>query len=198
MRYRLALLCLAAVLGVLPGLTTVSAVPAPRRPKPPTIYALIYVGLGKSDPDNAERIANALQSLRSGGSGGVREPEAKDLSIVQDKERELGWMGRDKWANSKTRAANLEGTAVVGVWFTDGSPEEQVILTNAIARDYVKDRPERVRGALEALESEKRFYIKNVVKRPLNKEEERTFRRRGEAIKHFPHVIEWAALPEKP
>ncbi len=34
--------------------------------------------------------------------------------------------------------------------------------------------------------------------RPLSKEDERVFRRREEAIKHLPYVIEWANLPEKP
>jgi hypothetical protein len=194
MRYRLAILGLAAVLGVLPALTTTPAAPAPKRPKTPEIYALIYVGLGKNDPDNAKRIAAALHDLPGTALGAVRDPKVKALQIVQDKERELGWMGRDDWAKSKTRAANLEGTAVVRVWFTDGSPEEQVILVNAIAREYVQDEQNRFRGALEGLEREKREYLRD--NGPFTKKVERTFRRQEEAIKHLSHVIEWASLPE--
>jgi hypothetical protein len=192
------MLCLAAVLGVLPGLNTASAVPAPKRPKLPTIYALIYVGLGKNDPDNAKRIAGALEDLRGyGARGAVRDPKVNALPIVQDTERKLGWIGRDDWAKSKTRVTSLEGTAIVRVWFTEGDPEEQVLIINAIARAYVNNQQEIFRDAVKALEREKVDYIK-ANNRPLNKEEERTFRRRGEAVKHLPHVIEWANLTEKP
>lgn len=201
MRYRLFLLCLAAVLGVLPGLTTVSAVPAPRRPKTPTIYALIYVGLGKNDPDNAKRIDVALQSLPNQAGSALRvDAEVNALSIVQDKIKKQGWKELDAWAKSNTRAANLEGTSVFRVWFTDGSPEEKVVFANGIARTYVEGWQEIARscGGLKGLERYKANYIKNIVMRPLNKEEERSFRRQEEAYKHLPHVIEWAALPEKP
>jgi hypothetical protein len=197
MRYRLAILGLATVLGVLPTLTTVPAAPAPKRTKMPEIYALIYVGLGKNDPDNAKRIADALQLLRgTGARGAVRDPKVNALAIVQDKEKKLGWIKRDEWAESKTRAANLEGTAVVRVWFTDGSPEEQVLIGNAIAHAYVKQEQDRFRGAMEGLEREKRDYLRD--NGPFTKKAERVFRRQEEAIKHLPHVIEWAALPEKP
>lgn len=152
MRYRLAILGLAIVLGVLSTRTTAPAAPAPKRPKMPEIYALIYVGLGKNDPDNPKRISHALQSLPGEAHGAFLDPQAKALPIVQEKEKKLGWKERDKWAQSKTRAASLEGTAVVRVSFTDGSPEEQVVIVNALAREYVKDEQYRFRGALEELE----------------------------------------------
>lgn len=196
MRYQLAVLGLAAVLGVLPALTTTPAAPAPKRAKIPEIYALIYVGLGKNDPDNAERISHALQAMRGSGRHVVRDPKVNALRIVQDKEEKLGWIERDKWAESKTHAANLEGTSVVRVWFTDGSQHEQVVIVNAIARDYVEDEQNRFRGGLEGLEREKRDYLKH--NGPFTSKVERTFRRREEAIKRLPHVIEWATLPEKP
>jgi hypothetical protein len=109
-------------------------------------------------------------------------------------------MGRDDWAKSKTRAANLEGTAVVRVWFTAGSPEERVILANAIAGEYVKDEQNRFRDALKELEVDK-IKFKARQERAggkVTEADERGFRRQEEAIKHLPHVIEWAALPEKP
>jgi hypothetical protein len=200
MRYRLAILGLAAVLGVLPALTTTPAAPAPKKPKLPEIYALVYVGLGKNDPDNAKRISHALQSLPGSALGAIRDPKVNALPIVQDKERELGWMGRDDWAKSKTRAVNLEGTAVVRVWVTDGNPQEQVILANAIAREYVKDEQHRFHGALEDLERYKKQFKEQQehAGAKVTKEDEREFRRQEEAIKHLPHVIEWANLPDKP
>lgn len=197
MRYRLAIPGLVAVLGVLPALTTMPAAPAPKRAKMPEIYALVYVGLGKNDPDNAKRIAHALQSLPgSGARGAVRDPKVNTLRIVQETEKELGWIERDKWAEGKTHAASVEGTPVVRVWFTDGGPEEQVLIVNAIAREYVKDEQHRFRGALEDLERRKRDYLRD--NGPFTKEVEKGFRRQEEAIKHLPHVIEWASLPEKP
>lgn len=197
MRYQLAVLGLAAVLGVLPVLTTTTAAPAPKRPKTPEIYALIYVGLGKNDPDNPKRISHVLHDLPNTPHGAFcDDPKVKALPIVQDKETKLGWTGRNDWATSKMRAAKLEGTAVVRVWFTDGSPQEQVILANAFARQYVKNEQNRHRGALEDLEKRKKNYLRD--SGPLTKENERTFRRQEEAIKHLPHVIEWASLPDKP
>jgi hypothetical protein len=200
MRYRLAFLGLAAVLGVLPALSTIPAAPAPKKAKPPEIYALMYVGLGKNDPDNAKRIADALQALPGSALGAVRDQKVKALPNVQDKEKELGWMGRDKWAKSKTRAANLEGTTVVRVWFTDGSPEEQVLIVNAIADAYVKGEQRRFRGALEALERYKRNFKAQQERAGarVTEKDEREFRRQEEAIKHLPHVIEWATLPDNP
>ncbi len=200
MRYRLAALGLAAMLVVLPGLTTMSAAPLPDRAKPPAIYALVYVGLGKSDPDNAKRIAAALHDLPGCALNAVRDPKVNALSIVQDQEQRFGWIERDKWAKSKTRAASLEGTAVVRVWFNDGSPEEQVIIANAIARAYVTIQQEICRGAPKGLEREKAFFKaqKERAGASITKEEERVFRRREEAVKHLPQVIEWANLPEKP
>jgi hypothetical protein len=201
MRYRLPILGLVAVLGVLPALTTTRAAPAPKRTKTPEIYALVYVGLGKNDPDNAKRIAVAIQELsNSAARGAVRDPKVNTLPIVQDKEKELGWIERDKWAESKTRAANLEGTAVVRVWFTDGSPQEQVAIANAIVREYVKDKQEFSRGALERLESYKKGFKaqQEAAGAKVTEKDEREFRRQEEALKRLPHVIEWASLPEKP
>jgi hypothetical protein len=201
MRHRLTLVCLAAALGVLPGLTPTPAAPASAKAKLPAIYALVYVGLGKNDPDNAKRITAALQELTgTGARGAVRDRKVNALPIVQEKERKLGWIKRDEWAESKTRAANMEGTAVVRVWFTDGNLREQVMLTNAIARAYAKYHQERFKGALEALE----IYMKNFIAQKeragakFTKEDERVFKRREEAIRNLPHVIEWATLPEKP
>lgn len=197
MRNRLAILDLATVLGVLPGLTTTFAAPAPKRAKLPEIYALVYVGLGKNDPDNAKRITHALQDLRgSGARGAVRDPKVNALPIVQDQERKRGWIERDKWAESKTRAASLGDAAAVRVWFTDGSPQEQVAIVNAIAREYVKDEQHRYRGALEDLERRKEEYRRD--SGPFTKEVERAFRRQEEDIKHLPHVVEWACLLDKP
>jgi len=200
MRYRLAAMGLAAVLGVLPGLTTLPAAPVPDKSKPPAIYALVYVGLGKNDPDNAKRIDVAIRYLRSSSSDAVRDPKVNALPIVQQKEKELGWMGRDNWAESKTHAANLEGTAVVRVWFTDGSPQEQVVIVNAIARIYVKPGQENIRDGLKELERHKaRFKAQQeAAGAKVTKEDERVFQRQEEAIRHPPHVIEWANLPEKP
>lgn len=201
MRYRLALLSLAAVLGVLPALTTTPAAPAPKRAKMPEIYALIYVGLGKNDPDNAKRITVALQDLRGyGARSAVRNQKVKALSVVQDQEKKLGWIERDNWAESKTRTANLEGTPVVRVWFTDGSPQEQVLIVNAIARAYVENQQEIYRDALEGLERYKKKFKAQQERAgaKVTEEDEREFRRQEEAIKHLPHVIEWASLPEKP
>jgi hypothetical protein len=131
-------------------MTTMPAAPAPapeQAKQPPAIYALVYVGLGKNDQDNAKRIAAAIKDIRTGGStAAVRDPKVKALSIVQDKdpnvktrsiivrgkEQTLSWIERDDWALSNTRTANLEGTAVVRVWFTAGSPQEQVLIVNAM------------------------------------------------------------------
>jgi hypothetical protein len=184
------------VLGVLPALTTMHAAPAPKRAKIPEIYALVYVGVGKNDPDNAKRIAAALQGLPGSAHRALSDPKVRGLAIVQDKETKDGTRGRNEWAKSKIHAASLEGTAVVRVWFTDGSPQEQVLITDAIAREYVKGEQERFRGALEGLEREKRDYLRD--NGPFTKDVERTYRRQEEAIKHLPHVIEWASLPEKP
>jgi hypothetical protein len=200
MCYRLAALALAVVLGVLPGLATLPAAPVPAKTKPPAIYALVYVGLGKNDPDNDKRIASALHDLPCCALNAVRDPKANALSIVQDQERKLGWMGRDDWAKSKTRAASLEEAAVVRVWFTDGSPEEQVVIVNAIADAYVKDQQTLFRDALKKLERYKADFKAQQERAgaKVTKENEREFRRQEEAIKHLPHVIEWASLPEKP
>jgi hypothetical protein len=201
MRYRLTVLSLAALLGVLPELTTVPAAPAPNTPKMPEIYALVYVGLGKNDPDNAKRIDVAIQELRgSGARGAVRDPKVKALPIVQDKEKKLGWIERDKWAESKTRAASVEGTAVLRVWFTEGSPEEQVIIINAIVLDYVKDQQEFCRNALKRAEIHEREVraMKQHEGMEWTKEDERICRSQEEAFKHPPHVLEWATPPEKP
>jgi hypothetical protein len=190
------------VLGVLPSLTTAPAapVPAPKRTKMPEIYALIYVGLGQNDPDNPKRIAAALHDLPLKAHGAFLDPKAKALPIVQEKEKKLGWKERDKWAASKIRAANLEGTAVVRLWFTDGSPEEQVLIVNAIAHDYVKMEQYRFRNSLEELERYKANFKAQQERAGarVTEKDERVFRRKEEAIKHLPHVIEWAALPEQP
>jgi hypothetical protein len=187
-------------LGLLAGLTTMPAAPAPDRPVGPAIYALVYVGLGKNDPDNAERIVVAIANLRGSGRGAVRDPKVNALSIVQEKEKKLGWIERDKWADSKTRAANLEGTAVVRVWFADGSPQEQVLIVNAIARTYVNDQQEIFRDALKEHEKYKANFKKQqeAAGAKVTEENERVFRRQEEAIRHLPYVIEWACLPEKP
>jgi hypothetical protein len=85
MPYRLTVLSLAAVFCVLPEPTTLPAGPAEPEAKQPAIYALVYVGLGKNDPDNAKRIAAALQELRT-PTGAVRDPKVKALPIVKDKD----------------------------------------------------------------------------------------------------------------
>jgi hypothetical protein len=196
MRYRLAILGLVAVLGVLPALTTIPAAPAPKSPKMPEIYALIYVGLGKNDPDNAKRISHALQGLPSSAHRALSDPKVRALPIVQDKEKELGTIGRNDWAKSKLRAASLEGTAVVRVWFTDGSPQEQVLITNAFAREYVEGEQRRFRGALEDLERYKRDFKAQQERAGarVTEKDEKVFRRKEEAIKHLPHVIEWGMV----
>jgi hypothetical protein len=220
MRYRLATLSLAAVLCVLPGLmTTMPAAPAPapetERAKPPAIYALVYVGLAKNDPDNAKRIAAALKDLRGfGARAAVRDPEVKALSIVQDKdpkgktrsivvegkEHRLSWIERDEWAERMTRTANLDGTAVVRVWFTDGSPGEQVLIVNAIARTYVENQQETHRDGLKGLEECKLRFKgqQEAAGAKVTEEDEKVFQRQEWAIKHLPYVIEWADLPDKP
>jgi hypothetical protein len=212
MRYRIAILGLAAVLGVLPALTNTGAAPLPKgAKKKPEIYALIYVGIGKNHPYNARRISDALQSIRIAnvppdrrGAGRfafvtAREPKVKDLPIVKDKEKRLGEKGRDEWADSNTRVANLEDTAVVRVWFADGTPQEQVVLVNAIASNYVKSM-QPFRGALERHELDKRTFRKRREEAggKVTEEEEREFRLQEEVLKHLPHVIEWASLPDKP
>jgi hypothetical protein len=215
MRSRLTVLSLAALLCVLPGLTYVPAGPEEPEAKQPAIYALVYVGLAKNGPDNAKRIAAALQELRgSGARGAVRDPKIKALPIVKDKdptvkssvsivdgkEQTVTWIDRDDWAKSKTRAACLQGTAVVRVWFTDGTPDEQVAIVNAIAGEYVKDKKELNRNALKEHEGYKALYKaqKERAGAKLTEEEETVFQRQEWAIKHLPHVIEWANLPEKP
>jgi hypothetical protein len=192
---------LAVVLGVLPGLTTTPAAPAPERPKKPAIYALVYVGLGKNDPDNAKRIADAIDELRgSGARGAVRDPKVNALPVVQNQEKKLGWIERDKWAQSKTRAVSVEGTAVVRVWFTDGKPEEQVLIVNAIARDYAESQQRILRDGLKGLERRKANFRKQQedAGARVTEEDEKVFRKREEAIRHPPQVMEWANLPEKP
>ena len=93
-------------------------VPKRDREKNPDIYALIYVGLGRNHPDNARRIDHALRSLPSSARGAVRDPKVKALPIVQEKEKKLGWIEHNTWAENRTRAASVEGTAVV----RSGSP----------------------------------------------------------------------------
>jgi hypothetical protein len=216
MRYRLAALVLAAVLGLLPGLmTTTPAAPAPPdRAKPPAISALVYVGLGRNDPDNAKRIAAALKDLRVyGSSAAVRDPKVKALSIVQEKdpkvktrsivqdgkEQTQSWIERDEWANSKTRTANLDGTAVVRVWFTDGSPQEQVLIVNAIARTYVNNKEEALPKAWEMFKHYKAGFKaqQEAAGVGVTEEDEKEFQRDERALNNPPHVIEWAELPEK-
>ncbi len=201
MCYRFAALGLVVVLAVLLGLTSMPAAPAPERSKMPAIYALVYVGLGKNDPDNAKRIADSIQILRgSGTTGAVRDPKVNALPIVQKQEKTLGWIERDKWARNNTHAANLEGTAVVRVWFTDGSPEEQVLIINAIVREDFQPGPERIQAGLKELERSKARFkaTQEASGAKVTKENERVFQRQEEAIRHPPHVIEWAHLPEKP
>jgi hypothetical protein len=137
-------------LGVLLGLSTMlPAAPLPASAKTPAIYALVYVGLEKNDPGNAKQIDAALHDLRTCFSEAVvRNSKVKALPLVQEQEKKLGLIERDKWAESNTRVANLEGTAVMRVWFTDGSPEEQVLIVNAIAHAYVQTRRDLSRRAL--------------------------------------------------
>jgi hypothetical protein len=201
MCYRFATLTLVVLLGVLLGLNTMlRATPLPDSAKTPAIYALVYVGLGKGDPENAKRIEAALHNLRTCSSDAVRDPKVKALPIVQEQEKKLGWIERDKWAESNTRVRNLDGTAVVRVWFTDGSPEEQVLIVNAIARAYVETRQDLARRALKELEIYKaRFKVQQEAAGVrVTEKDEREFRRQEEALRHPPHVIEWASLPEKP
>jgi hypothetical protein len=227
MRYRLAGLSLVAVLGVLGVLCWRTALPAgPAEPaKSPSIYALVYVGLGKNDPDNAKRIDDAVKGIRSyGSSAAVRDyPEVKNLAIVKDKdptvkssvsiiqgkEQTVTWIERDEWAKSKTRAASVGGTAVILLSFADGSPEEQVAIVNAIAKAYVDLWKGPYGGLLkgmsvdDALKEEERWEADFRAMRaqaglPVTEEDERVIRRRKEGIKNRPYVIEWAKLPEKP
>jgi hypothetical protein len=88
----------------------------------------------------------------------------------------------------------------VRVWFTDGSPQEQVLITNAFARKYVEGEQMRFRGALEDLERRKKDFKvqQEAAGAKVTENDERVFRRKEEAIKNLPHVIEWASLPEKP
>jgi hypothetical protein len=195
---------LVVLLGVLLGLNTMlPAAPLPDSAKTPAISALVYVGLGKNDPDNAKRIDKAIADLRSyGSSSAVRDPKVKALRIVREKDPivALGSIERDKWAESNTRVANLDGTAVVRVWFTDGSPEEQVLIVNAIARAYVEYQQDLARRALPELEKDKaRFKVQQESAGVrVTEKDEREFRRQEEALRHPPHVIEWASLPERP
>jgi hypothetical protein len=202
MRYRIAILGLAAVLGVLPALTNTGAAPLPKgAKKKPEIYALIYVGIGRNHPYNAKRISGALQQLpRHFAFAAAREPKVQDLPIVKDKEKNLGRRGRDEWADSKTRVANLEGTAVLRVWFTDGTPKEQVVLVNAIASAYVKLQQEGDPTTLQRLQQDKSHFkkVREEAGGKVTEEEEREFRFQEEVLKHLPHVIEWASLPDKP
>jgi len=219
MRYRLASLSLVAVLGVLGVLcwrTALPAGPAVETAKPPPIYALLYVGLGKNEPDNAKRIYDATHNLRSYGSmAAVRDyQEVKDLAIVKDKdptmkssvsiiqgkEQTLTWIDRDEWAKSKTRTASVGGTAVILVSFADGSPEEQVAIVNAIAEAYVKkekgepvsDLKLRERRIADIRATRARAGL------PFTEKDERAVEPRREWIENRPYVIEWAKLPEKP
>jgi hypothetical protein len=86
------------MLGMLPALTTAPAAPAPKRAKTPEIYVLVYVGLGKNDPDNAKRISHALQGLPGSAHGALSDPKVRALPIVQDKETKDGTTGRNEWA----------------------------------------------------------------------------------------------------
>ena len=220
MPYRLAALSLGAVLAVLSvlcGRTPLPAGPAEPEAKGPAIYALVYVGLGKNDPDNAKRISAAVQDLRNRVTHAIRVPKIKALpivkdkdptvksstSIVQGKEQTLTWIERDEWAKSKARAASIGGTAVIRVWFTDGTPQEQVAIVNATAEAYIKVLLERRPGEDDPLEYLKRrkAAFKEMRDRaglPVTEEDERAFRRHEESIRNQPYIIEWAKLPEKP
>jgi hypothetical protein len=200
MRYRIAILGLAAVLGVLPALTITPAAPLPKGARKPEIYALIYVGLGKNHPGNLKRIKAAIDSMSGTAHRAFSDPKVRALPIVQDKEKQLGTIERNKWGGSKIRATSLEGTAVVRVWFTDGTPQEQVLIVNAFAREFADNEQELSRDALERQQHhKKRFKIQQEqagVK--VTEKDEREFRRQEEVLKHPPHVIEWASIPDKP
>src|SRR5262249_24663885 len=151
-------------------------------------YALIYVGLGKNDPDNDKRIATAVKALPGTAHRALSNPKVNALPIVQDRETRLGTIGRNDWAKSKIRTASLEGTAVVRGWVTAGSPEEQVILINAIAREYVEHQQEFSRDRLKDLESDKnRFKVQQEqAGARVTEKDEREFRRQEEVLKHPP------------
>jgi hypothetical protein len=200
MRYRLASLSLVAVLGVLCWRTTLPAGPAePIKRLPP--HALVYVGLGKNNPDNSKRIDTAVNDLRCYGPDlAVCDAKVNALPIVQEREKELGGSGRKEWARSKTRAASVGGTAVILVSFADGSPEEQVAIVNAIADAYVKKEKGDPVGDLKLREQRIADFRAARARAglPFTEKDERAVEPRREWIENRPYVIEWAKLPEKP
>lgn len=188
MRYRLAALCLAAMLGVLPSLTHIPAAPLPEKAKPPDVYALVYVGLGKNDRRNDDRIKYETNVLRSRGAG----DEEKSKAVVEKIGGRMNAEEWNKWFNTKRRVETLDGAPVLRVSFTHGTPEEQAIIVNSVIRYYLKDVERRRKGLRRWLQIAKNNYpqVDAAEKARLDKVIPQT----QEEEENLPRLLEWAAV----
>lgn len=198
MRYPLAVLCLALVLPAVSEVSNMPAAPIPAKAKSPEVYALVYVGWGKNDARNARRIADAIKNIQTSTDGAVRDPKVNRLPLVQEQERK-GWRERDAWARSKIRVEALDGTTVLRIWFTVGTPEEQALIVNAAVRHYLKQVDSWRSFRKESLDRHRAEpQRKKFAERGQLAEWEKSIQRLEEEINNLPRLLEWAAVKVQP
>src|SRR5579871_3024074 len=184
MRYRLTILCLVTTL-IAPYL--LESAPAPRQTYP-EVYALVYVGKGKNDRANVQRINDALSEIQDFARTVCHDPEVLKLPIF--KEKNMDELSR--WAKKQIRVGTLEGTSVLRVWLADGTPEEQAVVINATLRAYFKLVEKYEQNDRRSLEK----FRRNATQEGVLEDEKikKEIQEREEKVKSYPRLLEWAAV----
>lgn len=125
----------------LAGTAPISTTPSK---KSPSIYALVFVekrpGLQEISCRNRHMKYEAAHCTHGDASVGILRTDSISRLTVVRKQKDA-----PRWLREHIRVDSLEDTGVLRIWLAAGTPEEQVVIVNAVAKAYVDEANERTR-----------------------------------------------------
>jgi hypothetical protein len=115
------------------------------------MYALVYVGKPPASIPRGWHLRTQIGRLDNGVLNAVlRADSVAELEIVKERQRARAWFKEDgpAWLKKYLHVESLEGTDVVRISFSYGSPKDQVAVINAVAKAYLDVLIDRERKSL--------------------------------------------------
>lgn len=175
MSCRFAILILPVVLVAIRIPISATAAPVPKKSKLPEVYALLYVGSGINDKENAKRLDKVADVLRS-------------LCGTRDKK--------------DFHAESVQGTGVLRVWYTSGTLEKQAEIINMYVDRHMYGATRDRDSTEDVLKGQKRDLQQLLEKDPTNAQGIHNWKKNikytEEKLRGIPHLLERAVLPAMP
>jgi len=135
-----------SMLLVLAGQTLAAPPAAPASPpnKPPSIYALVFVAkrpaweTRSSRKDQLVDEAAWVRYFSDVNYAVLRADTVSRLKVVEKLKKDGGRREARNWLREFLRVESLEDTGVLRISFAAGSPREQVVIANAVAKAYIQ------------------------------------------------------------